>query len=145
MYLLHKSLYDFLAEVNIGSSTPDTQVDARSGHLLLAQASLAYMQQTFAAGYDTLDPTWSGAADPQLGNPYGTRHLVAHACCADDAALLERTLLDVCNWETIYHAGLYRPPAPIRNQMSPPWRRTACTCTEALKRVHAERVVNVCY
>lgn len=107
MYLLHKSLYEFLGsdESRTGSSNGTTlQVDVREGHLFLANASRLYQKQQFNADGSTpaLDMVMK---QPQIGNLYGLRHVAAHACQACDSSVLNDVLLDLNLWESVYDTG----------------------------------------
>lgn len=99
MYLLHKSLYQFLDSKQLHKSSGGIRVSMSAGHCALAHAS--HQQHSPTTAVAGLSPTNT----PFLGSPYALRHIIAHACQACDPGLLSDVLLDVGLYEIIYQAG----------------------------------------
>ena len=70
------------------------QVDARAGHLLLAQA-----------GASALRPPGATAQTQGSTHMYALRYTLAHAFGAEAPVLLQELLLDLGVWEQVYAAG----------------------------------------
>lgn len=112
LLLLHKSLYEFLADPGFFSGM-GALLNVHAGHLCLAMASRQHQkhQQQRALAVSQVPVEGPDIASPNamqpghLGNPYGLRHMVAHACLAQDVTLLENVLLDFPMWEAIYSKG----------------------------------------